>query len=339
MFLECSITLIGAATSPTFIHSIWEVVVAIIGLGIALFFAGLAFKRHRTLLMAYTELLERVELDVYVFFDVQERNKGLFHDLLKGFEDYARLCGCPVNFYIDNSSPNKVGVKFTVESDEVTVSARQMRDRLREYIEKVQKGDPLDDLPVVLPVEEHNLLLVCMKNRINFLQHSYVLQRNTIEFYNSRFKQLPNVEFSPRPSQHFYLQSGASNQASNYVAVNSPQAAQGVAHRLMGNRVDQGIHVANSFNERMEQVEVLSRLWMALNAEEKKAEGEAKEKLSEATACVGKAQTELKEHDPPEPIRIHKWLETAKYTIKAFGLTKEVADAAKAVWDAFGMNY
>jgi tRNA A37 N6-isopentenylltransferase MiaA len=77
---------------------------------------------------------------------------------------------------------------------------------------------------------------------------------------------------------------------------------------------------------------------MAVYHEQEKAEGEAKEKLSEATTLIQKARTEMEEEEPPDPARLHRWLETAKYSIKAFGLTKEVADAAKAAWDAFGMS-
>jgi hypothetical protein len=274
----------------------------------------------------------------YIIFNMPDSKKGLFHDLLKGFEDYAKLRGYIISFSIDNSFPNKVAFKFTLDSAGINVSTNQVRRDLQEYIKKVQTGDSLDDLPVVLSPEEHRMVLTCMKNRINFLQHSYNLEKNATDFYKGLLKQIPSLSLGISSPQNFYLQSGAANQASSYLALNSPQAAQGVGNRLIENSLDQGIHIANSFNERTEQVEALSGFWMALHHEREKAEGEAKEKLCEAIDYVRKAEEELKEQDPPEPKRIHKWLETAKYSIKALGLTKEVADAAKAVWDAFGMS-
>jgi hypothetical protein len=128
----------------------------------------------------------------YIIFDMPDAKKGIFHDLLKGFEDYAKLRGYEIIFSIDNSFANKIAFKFTLDSSGIVVSTKQVRQDLKEYIEKVKRGDSLDDLPVILPAEEHNLLLVAMKNRINFLQHTYTLQKNTIDFYNNLLKQLPS---------------------------------------------------------------------------------------------------------------------------------------------------
>jgi hypothetical protein len=274
----------------------------------------------------------------YIIFDVPDSRKGMFHDLLKGFEDYAKLRGYVINFSIDNSFPNKVAFKFTLDTSGINVSTGQVRQDLKEYIQKVQRGDSLDDLPVVLSLEEHCLLVACMKNRISLLEHNYNLEKTAKEFFARLLRQLPSHGFGVSQPQTFYLQSGASNQAPSYLALNSPQTAQGIGNRLIENCLEQGIHIANSFNERTEQVEALSHLGMALHNECKTAEGEAQEKLSEAIDCVQKAKDELKEQDPPEPIRIRRWLETAKSAILTFALTKEVTEAAKTVWDAFGLG-
>jgi hypothetical protein len=278
----------------------------------------------------------------YIIFDMPDANKSMFHDLLKGFEDFAKLRGYVIHFSIDNAFPNKVAFKFTLEGNGtgINVSSGQVRKDIREYIERVRRGESLDDLPVVISPEEHGLVLACLKNRISLIEHNYNLEKTAKEFYAGLLKQIPSIGLGAQQPQNFYLQAGTSNQASSYLAQNSPQAALGVGNRLIENSLDQSIHIASSFNERKAQVDALSDLWMALYhyREAKKPEGEEKEKISEAVESIRKAQTELEEQDPPEPNRIRKWLETAKATILALGLTKEVTDAAKAVWDAFQMS-
>ena len=277
----------------------------------------------------------------YIIFDMPDANKSMFHDLLKGFEDFAKLRGYVIHFSIDNAFPNKVAFKFTLEGNGtgINVSSGQVRKDIREYIERVRRGEALDDLPVIISPEEHGLVLACLKNRMSLIEHNYNLEKTAKEFYAGLLKQIPSIGIGAQQPQNFYLQAGTSNQASSYLAQNSPQAALGVGNRLIENSLDQSIHIASSFNERKAQVAALSDLWMALYAEEKEAEGEEKEKVTEARECVRKAQTEMEEQEPPEPNRIRKWLETAKATILALGLTKDVTDAAKTVWDAFQMSF
>jgi hypothetical protein len=273
----------------------------------------------------------------YIIFNMPDSKKPLFHDLLKGFEDYAKLRGYEISFSIDNSFADKVAFKFTLDSVGINVSTKQVKQDLQDFINKVQKGDSLDDLPVVLSPEEHSLVLTCMKNRISFLQHNYNLQKNAAEFYMGLLKEIPSLGSSVSHPQNFYMLSGDGNQA----ALNSPQSIQGTGNRLIGNRMDQGIHIANSFNEREEQIRALSDLWLAIHHEQEKLPKESldRENCSKAISVIHKAQTELKEEDPPDPNRINRWLQTAKNSLQAFALTKEVSDAAQAVWDAFKLSF
>ena len=144
----------------------------------------------------------------YIVLDLPEDQKSIFHDVLKGFEEYAAIRGYRIQFSIDGSLPNKIAFKFTLMEPGLGVSTSQVKKDLQDYIQKVQKGDPLDDLPIVLPQPEHNALLLAMKNRISFLQHTYSAQRNVLEFYENTMRRFPNLGFPVMPSQNFYLQSG-----------------------------------------------------------------------------------------------------------------------------------
>jgi hypothetical protein len=59
----------------------------------------------------------------------------------------------------------------------------------------------------------------------------------------------------------------------------------------------------------------------------------------EADKALRKVVDELQDEEHPDPTRIHRWLETAKYSMKALGLTKEVAEAAKAAWEIFKLTF
>jgi hypothetical protein len=274
----------------------------------------------------------------YIIFDMPDAKKSMFHDLLKGFEDYAKLRGYAITFSIDNSSPNKTAFKFTLDNQGINISSGQVREDLKNYINKVQKGESIDNMPMVLSPEEHSIVMTCLKNRINFLEHNLKLQKTGADFYKALMRQVSVHGLGIMHPQNIYI--GDGNQAHTLQAINSPQAAVGTGNRLIKNQVDQSIHIANSFNERLEQLEALSDLWMELHRAREKMgkEDHDREKFDEAIENIRKVETELKEQDPPEPKRISRWLETAKNTLLTLALTEEVQEGLKKVLELFGMS-
>jgi DNA-binding LacI/PurR family transcriptional regulator len=63
----------------------------------------------------------RVGSGGYIVVEMPEEDRPLFHDLLKGFEDYAKLKGYQISFSIDSSSIGRIAFKFTVKNDGVVV--------------------------------------------------------------------------------------------------------------------------------------------------------------------------------------------------------------------------
>jgi hypothetical protein len=55
----------------------------------------------------------------YIVVDMPEKDRPFFHDLLKGFEDYAKLKGYDLSFSIDSSFEGRIAFKFTVKNDGV----------------------------------------------------------------------------------------------------------------------------------------------------------------------------------------------------------------------------
>jgi len=146
----------------------------------------------------------------YIVMDMPENEKRMFHDVLKGFEEFALLKGYSVSFSLDGSVPDKVAFKFTILDRGVSVSTKKVQADLKDYIARVQNGDSLDDLPTVLPDAEHAALVLVMRNRINFLQHTYNALKNVVEFYERILHEGGVGNTGLVPAQNFYLQGGGS---------------------------------------------------------------------------------------------------------------------------------
>ena len=51
----------------------------------------------------------------YILLELPDNMRGMFTDLLRGFEEYAKLKGYNISFSVDNSLPNKIAFKFTIQ--------------------------------------------------------------------------------------------------------------------------------------------------------------------------------------------------------------------------------
>lgn len=267
----------------------------------------------------------------YIVMDMPEDQKRMFHDVLKGFEEFALLKGYSVSFSLDGSVPDKVAFKFTILDRGVSVSTKKVQDDLKEYIERVQNGDSLDDLPVVLPDAEHGALVLVMRNRINFLQHTYNAQRNVVEFYERILREGGVGQAWLAPAQNFYLQGGGSMSSKNYTAIGSSRVVQGD-----DNEVDQSIHIAESFIEKKNQLENIGALIQALTNAHQPA---PTEETMRAVVNLEKVKDELETELKPDAGRIKKWLETAKSSIKALALGKDVIDLAVKTFKDFEVPF
>ena len=52
----------------------------------------------------------------YIILDLPDNMRSMFSDLLKGFEDFAKLKGYNIIFSVDNSIPHKNASKFTLQT-------------------------------------------------------------------------------------------------------------------------------------------------------------------------------------------------------------------------------
>lgn len=261
----------------------------------------------------------------YIVLDLPDAQRGLFQDLLKGFEEYARLKGYSVSFSVDTTFHDRIAFKFTLTDPDVVVGNDRIRKDLKEYLERVSQGDSLDDLPQVISIEEHEILVTTLRNRINFLQHSYNLAKNSVEFYEGLIRRASAQPFLPSPS--IVVQTGGAFNAPNYSALNSPQAVLGIE-----NTAKNSVRIAMTYKERREQLDLLTEVLERLASEPLLPERE------EAIRSLENVKEELEHVDQPEPGRVSRWLERAKQAIQFGSLGHETAQAAKELFKAFGLG-
>lgn len=261
----------------------------------------------------------------YIVVDLPEERRSLFHDLLKGFEEYARLKGYGVSFSVDATFKNRIAFKFTLTDPGVVVGTDRVRADLKEYLDRVRRGDPLDNLPVVTSIAEHEALVATLKNRISFLQHSYNLAQNAVDFYEALIRKANTMPVLP--AQSIVVQTGGALNAPSYTALNSPQALLGD-----GNTADNSVRIAVSFAERREQLEGINKVLALLR---KEASGQGRE---QAIHNLESVKEELEEAPQPEPGRVARWLERTRQALQLGGLGYETVQAVKELLKLFGLS-
>ena len=265
----------------------------------------------------------------YIILDLPQDHIPVFNDLLKGFEEYTKIKGYEIRFSSDTTFPNKIAFKFTLGDEGINVSTQTVKNDLQEYIQKVQTGEPLDDLPVVLPEAEHHLLLTLMKNRINFLQHNYSLKKNAVEFYEKLINKFIAHPAGILPAPTVMVQTGGSMDSRSYKSIDSSHVIQGDENQL----TDSSIKIEKSFNKRQNQIDKLSELIDILKDES----GGSKEDREKAILNFEKVKDELSEEESPNPSFIKKWLGKAQSCLKNIEIARTTLVKAKELYDSFGL--
>jgi hypothetical protein len=263
----------------------------------------------------------------YHLITINETDRSLFHDLLKGFEDYAKLKGYRISFSIDNSWDGRTAYKFTVLGKGIVVGSEQVREDFREYVDRVRKDDDeFDDIPVVTSMAEHHLLVTMLRNRIEFFRTNYKLYKNTVALFELLVAR--DRIFPAQPQQSIVVHNGVAMDSRSFNATNSRNILQGDNSTL----TDSSINIGGSVNEKMERITALDDMIAKLKAVETKNDSIAKAELD-----LQKVREELAEYAEPNESSIRKWLEHAKNLMTAAILGHELYEASIGLWHLFGM--
>ena len=268
----------------------------------------------------------------YILLELPDHMRGMFTDLLRGFEEYAKLKGYNISFSVDNSLPNKIAFKFTIQESGISVSSQMVRKDIEEYIQKVRKGDSFDEMPTIISQAEHDLIATTLKNRVSFLQHSYDLEKNARSFYQKLLERVSGL--NPGGSPSIFIQTGGVNAPKHLTASNSNQIylAEEVLSEGNSTNADYSrVNIENSFNKKKEQIEKISELIKLIRAEQNIDESNRQSLVT----SFDKIREEVEEEEQPNKLKIYKWLSKAKDVLETVVLAHHTTDAVKWIYESF----
>ncbi len=273
---------------------------------------------------------ESSDLGGYISIPMPEDKKSLFHDLLKGFEDYASLKGYKVSVSIDSSDINVIRFKLVVNEFGVTASRESIKKDLQEYVDKINNGADIDNLPEILNSIEHSKVLAALKNRISFLQHNYNMEKNVRECYEKVIQNLPTQGIS-HAQPIFNISNGNTDMDQRkYIASNSANVMQGDNHSNSLEHVS--VNIGSTFSETRDKVEGLEELISLIK-------GQPFEQSDKAIRQLENVKDELVDEEEPDLSSINKWLNKAGSLLKAAEKGSELALKAQNVMESFGVTF
>jgi hypothetical protein len=257
----------------------------------------------------------------YIVWNLPEKNKSMVNDLLKGFEEFAKLKGYSIVFSFNNSMLNKIAFKFTLRDSGKKVNEKEIRRDIQEYMDNLENGDYVDDLPEIISPIEHKMVSTALKNRLMFLHFNHKLEKNTREYLEklieeSRFSPVVvNGDYSPK----------------RVTLANSPGAAVGEHISDIDNSDYSSILISNSFNRKYEQLRKIDEI-IDLFKKEAKVNSRERKILTEN---FKKIKSELSKEEKPNKSKIGGWLMNTKKVVESVVLSHEATQAVKWIYDSF----
>jgi hypothetical protein len=114
----------------------------------------------------------------YKVYEMPNREKSIFHETLKGFEEFSKLKGYYVFLSIDTSLDNKIAFKFDLPDGSSKWSISKIKDDLDEYLNRVTENKGIDDVIVKCKKLQESQIKSTLKNRMLLIQHDYNSQKN-----------------------------------------------------------------------------------------------------------------------------------------------------------------
>lgn len=267
----------------------------------------------------------------YTTIYIPEERKSLFHDLLKGFEEYAELKGYKVTVSVDSSEEGKISFKIVVHDFGVTANRKIIKKDLDEYLEKIKRGD-FDSFPEILDPIEHARLVMALKNRIVFLQQNYEVERNIREFYEKFFDRLPlqSISHATQPVLHITNSGSSEMDQRKYIANNAANVMQGDNHSNLFRTGD--INIGSTYTEKKEQIEKIEELLRELRKSEIKGQ-------QDAIRHIENVKEEIADAENPDQSQVSKWLGKAGNILTVAERGSALFLKAKDVFDSFGISF
>ena len=272
----------------------------------------------------------------YVFVDVDDENKGLFHDTMRGFEEFARLKGYRVSIAIDTSPPGKVGLRFTILDQGVTVATETVKSHVDEYIAQFSESSPFDNMPIVIEAVEHERLKAGLTARFMMVKNNAEMHKTAADFYRGLLTDLAQLKsggvgylpVGPTIIHNQLAQGEANMTRDSYLADHSPGAAVGKHNVALVEGSSISVGTTNSEqNARITALEELIELVVKSDLERRE----------DAARYLMNAKEDMEDGDPPDPNLIGRFLGKAKEVLMLAHEGTAIYNKTKEVLSIFGM--
>jgi hypothetical protein len=275
-------------------------------------------------------LISRENFDGYIVLAVDEENKSLLHDVLKGFEEFVLLKGYKIKLSINVEEPDKILLKISEVGVSRTKKEDEIRNDLEEYITKIRNGELFEEIPRLIDPVYHERVILALKNRLYFLQTNYEVEKNIRVMYENI---LHSIEFrGPCEKQTTTINIAGIETTMDkrkYVSNHSSNVIQGdVQDSLVS--VGSKLKIEKSFAGRKNQIDGLKSL-VGMIKKNTSDESEI------ATKNLEKVIEELEEEESPNVGMIEKWLNKAGTAIGLIEKGGKLFAKAKEVYENFGI--
>lgn len=261
----------------------------------------------------------------YISIELTEKLKDLFIDSLRAFENYSKLSGYEVKFSFDNSKKDRLGFKFTVTENPNNLSNDEIRTDIKEFLEKIQRGEEIKDIPVLINEVEHYKVLTILNNKLSTLRHNAYLEKNL----NSGIEQIIEKVIEKKGfSQSIHIYNHQDNM-NNSKKIDSESSNINVGDNNFIE--DNSINIEHSFNEKKTIVEKIEYSIQqidnegALNPQQKQDLKRHLENIKE----------EITEEANPDTSKLKKSWDKIKKVAENLVLSKELTDALEWIGGMF----
>lgn len=273
----------------------------------------------------------KTDLNGYVFMSVGEDKKSIFSEMLKGFEDYAKLKGYHVSLSVDTSIKDKVGFKFTLHEEGVSVSPSVVKSDINEYINNVMSGGGFDDMPVLITPEEHSAVIGTLKARIKYMEYTHALEKENKKFYQNLINRIADSSINHSPANINVIHEGIEMDSRSYSADNSANVVQGDKSKNLIEHSN--IQIGNNVAEINSQLDSLNEVIKAIESE-----ASVNAELKPAVRHLENTKEELEESRSPDGASISKWLEKANSILKTAKASTETISKFGGLLKIFGVS-
>ena len=270
----------------------------------------------------------------FLMINCSNDKKCLFHDLLKGFEEYSQLKGYSVILSIDNTIDHKVAFKYTFTDFGFIIPIQKIKKDFFKYLADIQKDSAFSDIPEIISSDRYTLIMNALKSRIGFLEHNYKLKEMTIRYYNNLLKKFYFFSFGIIQSRSIYSKTDENLNSSDSELTDSLDSEESNENESSVKSMDKTNKSVHSSNAKKEKIDGISKL-IDLLKNDVKVDEQDKYKIIMGLEVI---KTDLLENRKTKKSKIEKWFAETREFLGDIEINDLSIKKAQDIYNTLVMN-